>query len=134
MNIYIYIYVNMCMYEFIHIYILVYIWLDLAQSILAHSVQNTSLGIFSFRCVSQARSKAWGDLSDFCLVLKVKSFCMGRSGNLSQEMCPKNIFEKSGSLSKSWGDLFDFCRVLRGRSFCKAGPETCHKECARGAS
>ena len=95
----------MCMYEFIHIYILIYIWLDLAQSILAHSVQNTSLGIFSFRCVSQARSKAWGDLSDFCLVLKVKSFCMGRSGNLSQEMCPKNIFEKKWEPVQELGGL-----------------------------
>ena len=55
---------------------------------------------------------------------------MGRSGNLSQIMCPKNIFEKNGSLSKSWGNLFDFCQVLKGRSFCKAGPGTCHKKCA----
>ena len=49
-------------------YIYIYNWLDLAQPILAHSVQNTLMGIFSFRCVSQARSKTWGDLSDFCRV------------------------------------------------------------------
>ena len=55
-----------------------------------------------------SRSKTWGDLSDFCRVLKVRSFCMGRPRNLSQEMYPKNILEKVGSLSKTWGDLSDF--------------------------
>ena len=77
-----------------------------------------------------SRSSTRGDLSDFCRVLKGRSFC--KSGpELSQEVCPRNILEKLGSRSNTWEVLFDLCQVLKGRSFCKAGPETCHKKYAQ---
>ena len=80
----------------------------------------------------RSKSDTWGHLSDFGLVLKKGSFCMGGPRNLSQELCSKNNGEKIGSRSKTWGDLSDFCRILKGKSFCKAGPGTCHKKCAQG--
>ena len=56
----------------------------------------------------------------------------GRPRNLSQEMCPVNVWEKVEGRSNTWEDFFDFCGVLKGSSFSKSGPEACHKKCVQG--
>ena len=79
-----------------------------------------------------SRSNTWGDLSDFCRVLKGRSFC--RAGpETCHKKCTRWTFGKSSEQVKHLGGLIWFLSGLeKGRSFCRAGFKTCHKKCAQG--
>ena len=73
-----------------------------------------------------------GTLIWFWSGLEKGVFLNGRAQKPVTRNMPKEQLGKSGEPVQDLGDLSDFCRVLKGRSFCKAGPGTCHKECAQG--